>query len=329
MARFQMLALSGGGYLGLYTAHILAALEARAKRPLASCFDLICGTSIGGILALGLAHEVSTAEMVKAFEEGGEKIFSDRPPPQTATGQFLDLRRYAFKPKYSADPLRAVVDSLLGSETLLGDAKHRVVIPALNMTTGSPQMFKTPHHTSLSEDRNRKSVDIGLATSAAPMLFPLAEVNNALFADGGLFANAPDMIGLHEARHFLGQTTDDVHILSVGTTTSSMSLAHATGRDFGIANWIAGQRLISAVISAQQQSVDFMLRHELGDRYQRIDTMQSREQERQLGLDVANAAARATIAGLAGAAAQKALGNSRVTAFLEHQAPAVEWSHHG
>ena len=52
---FRILSLAGGGYLGLYTACVLAELEARAGEPLARRFDLIAGTSVGGILAIGLA----------------------------------------------------------------------------------------------------------------------------------------------------------------------------------------------------------------------------------------------------------------------------------
>jgi uncharacterized protein len=317
--RFQILSLSGGGYLGLYTACVLAELERQSGQPLGRRFDLICGTSIGGILALGLAHEVPAAKMKQAFEENGEMIFSSRSAPSSWLGNLLDLRRNTFKAKYRADTLARVLVTLLGNETTLGEAKHRVLVPAVNMTTGSPQIFKTPHHGSLVRDLHLRSVEIGLATSAAPTIFPLAQIKDALYADGGLYANSPDLLGLHEARHFLGQqSNDDIHLLSVGTTTSKLSLGHATGRNFGVLKWAWGNRLISTIISSQQQVTDFMLKHQLGDRYLRIDTDQSREQQGQLGLDIANEPARATIRGLADAAVQRALGNPRLAPLLAH-----------
>ena len=58
---FQILSLSGGGYLGLYTITVLTKLERGLGRPLASCFDLLAGTSVGGIIALGLGLGLSTA----------------------------------------------------------------------------------------------------------------------------------------------------------------------------------------------------------------------------------------------------------------------------
>jgi uncharacterized protein len=66
---FQILALSGGGYLGLYTAEILTRLERQAGKPLGQCFDLIAGTSIGGILAIGLAMERPAARMRDLFRK--------------------------------------------------------------------------------------------------------------------------------------------------------------------------------------------------------------------------------------------------------------------
>ena len=76
--RFQILALSGGGFRGLYTAQIVADLENEIKAPIASRFDLISGTSIGGILALALAMEIPAQAMVEIFTEHGEDIFSKR-----------------------------------------------------------------------------------------------------------------------------------------------------------------------------------------------------------------------------------------------------------
>ncbi|HKJ73572.1 MAG TPA: patatin-like phospholipase family protein [Alphaproteobacteria bacterium] len=76
---FQILSLSGGGYLGYYTISVLVELEKRAGRPLAQCFDLTAGTSIGGIIALCLAREITAARIRDAFLDNGTEIFSDRP----------------------------------------------------------------------------------------------------------------------------------------------------------------------------------------------------------------------------------------------------------
>ena len=72
---FQILSLSGGGYMGLYTIAVLSELEDQIGRPLAGCFDLIAGTSVGGIIALGLAAEHPASNINDAFEEMGKAVF--------------------------------------------------------------------------------------------------------------------------------------------------------------------------------------------------------------------------------------------------------------
>ena len=72
---FHILALSGGGFRGLFTARVLAGLEKAAKKPIGQCFDLICGTSIGGMIAMGLGIEKSAEEMAKIICEKGAGIF--------------------------------------------------------------------------------------------------------------------------------------------------------------------------------------------------------------------------------------------------------------
>ncbi|QEX15918.1 patatin [Hypericibacter terrae] len=320
---FQILSISGGGYLGLYSIAVLASLEQSIGRPIASCFDLIAGTSVGGIIALGLAAECPAEEIKAAFEKEGKSIFSSRAAPTTRFGQWRDFGRSLFSPKYTGTALRNVVGSIIGEETLIGDLKHPVVVPTVNLTKGTPQVFKTPHHLSFQRDHLLRVVDVAVATSAAPTYFPIAEIGDELFADGGLFANSPDMIALHEAEHFLKVKYQDICLLSIGTTTTQFSFSHRTGRKLGTAAW--ARRLASAMISSQQLDVHYMLSHKLADRYVRIDEVQSREQERDLGLDVATDTAMKTIRGLAAGSVQKFINNSKLQDMLRNSAPAPKF----
>ena len=294
---FQVLLLSGGDFLGLYSIAILAALEEEVRGPIASRFDLISGTSVGGIIALGLAHEVPARDILKAFEANGSTIFSDRPAPRGAVGKYRDIWRSLWRPKYADGPLRRTVVDILGGDITLADLKHPCIVPAVNLTKGAPQVFKTDHHPDFKRDLTLRAVDVALATAAAPTYFPIAEVGSELFADGGLYANAPDLLALHEAEHFFGVQAADVAMPSIGTTTARFSFSHARGRNFGLLNWAAGQRLVSAMLSSQQLAVTYMLGHKLGKRYVRLDAQQSREQEQDLALDVATADAQRTIRG--------------------------------
>jgi patatin-like phospholipase/acyl hydrolase len=121
---FQILSLSGGGYLGLYTICVLADIEDRIGVPLATRFDLIAGTSVGGIIAIAIANEVPATRIKKAFERNGTAIFSARHPPKTAIGKFYDVLRCTLKPKYDPKALRSTIIDIIGADTCIGHLKH-------------------------------------------------------------------------------------------------------------------------------------------------------------------------------------------------------------
>ena len=315
---FQALSLTGGGYRGLFTARALQVIEEHVGVPIGRRFDLTCGTSIGGIVALAVAFEVPMERVVQVFEQHGASIFPPQEPPSSKFGKIWDLWRHASKPRYSTAPLREAITELIDKDATLSDAKHAVAIPAVNVTQGKPQVFKTRHKVEWNRDWKLKAVDVALATAAAPTFFELAEVGGNLYADGGLFANAPDLVALHEAEHFFSVPTDAIRILSIGTTTKSYSVSFGAGRQFGIADWMEDQRLFSVTISAQQQFVDQLVQHKLQDRYFRLDHEPSQEQAQDLGLDVATEAARKTLKALADKAATDVLGN-KLKAYLAHQ----------
>jgi patatin-like phospholipase/acyl hydrolase len=185
--RFQILALSGGGFRGLYTAKVLADIEESIGAPVATRFDLLAGTSIGGILALALALEIPAAKMVRMFEKQGGQIFKRR----FSLGGYL---RAPYTQASLGELLRS--DDLFGLRTL-GSCKHPVIVPAINYTTGRPVVFKTPHHHNFLRDHKHLVADVALATSAAPGYFPRHVFGNSQYIDGGLFANAPGLLGVH------------------------------------------------------------------------------------------------------------------------------------
>lgn len=317
---FRILSLSGGGYLGLYTAAVLTALEEMSGEPLYKRFDLIAGTSVGGIIALGLANQVKASEIMDAFKKHGDKIFSDQPPPQTSVGKKLELLKNATAAKYSNVTLMRLIKDVMGQHTLIKDLKQRIIVPAVNLTKGKPQVFKTPHHRTFVRDLNLNLVDVALATSAAPTYFPLHQIGGELFADGGLYANSPDDLAIHEAEHFLGQRREDIYLLSIGTTTSHFSFSNSIGTDLGWMGWMNNQRLTSVMIGVQQSNTDYVVRHKLGDRYIRIDQVQSAEQERYLALDVATSGAIGDLEGLAESSIRAITADPNLRGFLEHNA---------
>lgn len=317
---FHILSLSGGGYRGLFTVEVLARLERDAGRPIGECFDLIAGTSIGGIVAIGLAMGKTAEEIRQAFHEEGEHIFPNSSRPTTKLGRFVAECRSFFKgAKYESGPLRRTIVGIVGENAVIGDARTRLLIPTVNLTKGSVQMFKTPHHEALRADRTVKAVDVAMATSAAPLFFPLARIGGSLFADGGLAANAPDACAIHEAIHFAGQSCDDLRVLSVGTTVAPFGIPSSVDPDFGGREWLRNERLVSTTFGVQQQLVDYMVRHRLGPNYVRIDRRTSAEQASDVGLDLATRHTRVTLVGLAEAAYQEFCAHPGVKAALAHR----------
>lgn len=309
---FHVLALSGGGFRGLYTATVLKHLEEQFGTPFGRHFDLICGTSAGGLLALGLAAEMPAEKLQAMFEQDGHRIFNSRGPARRALGPWMMA-------KHSADGLRAVLTEQFGEQTI-GDLKHRVLIPTVNYSKGSGQFFKTSHSPQFYMDHKHKLVDVGLATAAAPTYFPLHQIGDeGVFADGGLVGNSPGFFGLHEAHHALGvpRGPGNVRVLAIGTMTLGATKRGDSGLDWGIRHW--GAKLFDLVISAQEQSVDNMLAHLLGDDYLRIDDFATPDQSKDIAeFDVVTTAAIEVLKTRGTQAARRALGNPALAPFRNH-----------
>ena len=294
---FRILSLAGGGYLGLYTARVLAELEVRAGVPLARRFDLIAGTSVGAILALGLAYEVPVADMRRMFLERGAKIFSTRPLATGAVGKLLDLTRSVFGPKYTGVPLRRALVERLGARTL-ADARHAVLVPAVDIGNSMTKIFKSPHAPRSRGDESVAAVDVAMATCAAPSYFPAVRINGALYTDGGMFAVAPDLVALHEAEKFLDVDVDDISMLSIGTATLQYRPAEKISDDDGAVGWLSEGRLVLTLISVQQQHIAAMMLDRLGERYHHLDAVWPPSLG--LGIDVATRRAARALEDLAG-----------------------------
>lgn len=307
---FHVLALSGGGYRGLYTATVLAEMERVLGKPIATHFDLICGTSVGGLLALGLADEIPMSDLVEVFTDQGEKIFKE---PSW-------WRRYTFgliSSKHNPAGLHSVLTKLFGDKKI-GDLKHPVLIPSVNYSTGRGQFFKTPHHSSFKLDYEKSIVDVAMATTAAPTYFPLYQKDYGTYVDGGLVGNAPGLFGLHEVNTFFSPNEEAItRLLAIGTMTIGATARGNSILDRGFLLW--REKLFDLIISAQESSVDYMLRHMLKDNYFSIDDQATPDQSKDINkLDRASKAATDVLVARGMAAAQRAIGDTRFDLFSKH-----------
>jgi predicted acylesterase/phospholipase RssA len=310
---FRVLAVSGGGFLGLYAASVLARLEAQAGEPLARHFDLIAGTSVGAVVASALACEVPMSDVVELFRRHGHEVFSPRELPTGPVGRLLDLSRSVLGPKYSGAALRSALQQHLGQRTM-AETLHPLVLPAVNVTRCVSKVFKSPHARGSRGDERVRIVDATLASCAAPAYFPSVEIGGQLYADGGLFAVAPDQVALHEAQHFMGIDPERVRMLSVGTAAMGYQPSDGVDDDAGAVGWLSGGRLILTLIAVQQQHMQAMMEDRLGVRYMRLDAPWPRQAG--LGVDVATDKAADTLLALAEQSIEQASA-TRLRAFVQ------------
>jgi patatin-like phospholipase/acyl hydrolase len=207
--QFQILSLDGGGIKGLFSAAVLTHFEDDLNTKISDHFDLIVGTSTGGLIAIGLSIGMSAKEVVRFYVKNGPKIFPKSKGAKT--------KRF-FKTKYKADTLEYAAKKCFGEKTL-SDCFKRLVIPSYNIGEDDVYLFKTPHHERLTRDGKIPLWKVALATSAAPTYFPsFRKLDHIRLIDGGVWANNPTMVGIVEAISMLNMSLPSIKVCSLGTT---------------------------------------------------------------------------------------------------------------
>lgn len=230
---FKVLSIDGGGIKGLYSATILKNFEEEFKCLTSDHFDLICGTSTGGLIALAISQRIPAQEICQFYKIHGEKIFPNRSliwkwlefiETKLFKGKFF-LEQTLLYGKYKNTYLKKVLSELFQNK-VIGDSKNLLCIPSYCITEARPCVFKYDHG-HLSRDNNTSYVDVALATSAAPTYFPIHQIenlDNKQFVDGGVWANNPTLVGLIEAlKYFVGHDKEfnSIQVLSISSLTTT------------------------------------------------------------------------------------------------------------
>jgi uncharacterized protein len=257
MARFQILSLDGGGIRGLYSAAVLAKLEEKHGVSVVDHFDLITGTSTGGIIAIGLGLRMLPREIVRFYVEAGPRIFRN---PLGWRNCFHWLCR-----KYSDEPLRLALNhSSAFGDRKLGESKSRLVVPSFSLAHNEVRVFKTPHHERLRTDWQIPAWKVAMATSAAPTFFPVCDhVEDSRLIDGGVWANNPTVLGIAEAVSMLGVPLSDIHVFSLGTTDARIKRRGALDGG-GIVQWIRKKDVIDILMRGQSAGTNGLAAHLIG-----------------------------------------------------------------
>ena len=228
-----VLSIDGGGVRGIIPAMILAEVERRTEEPISRLFDLIAGTSTGGILALALTKpdaercaQYSAEELVHLYDKRGPAIFPK------SWRQYVPFRNIEDE-KYSATGLETVLDEYLG-KALMNEACTNLLLTSYDIELRRPHYFR--------RDDGFAMKDVARATSAAPTYFePLklptgTALDYYALIDGGVFANNPAMCAFVEAQR-LFSTADKFVILSLGTGQFTRRLPYEKVVDWGLRQW--------------------------------------------------------------------------------------------
>ena len=167
---FKVLSIDGGGIKGIYSAKILEEIEKEFNSSIVEYFDLICGTSTGGLIALALSLKIPVSEMVSLYENFGSLIFNK---PKGLKRYYRQLIKGG---KYDNEILKNKLKEIFRTSRI-SDSQCLLCIQSYNLTEGRPFIFKYDHNEGgLRRDNDTLYVDVALATSAAPTFFPVVEI---------------------------------------------------------------------------------------------------------------------------------------------------------
>lgn len=258
---FKVLAVDGGGIRGIIPALILVAIEDCTKRPISDLFDLLAGTSTGGIIALGLTKpgadgkvEKSARDIVSLYETEASKIFS--------TSLLQELHISAIHgAKYNPKGLDATLLKYFG-DTRLKDALKPVLIPSYDIEKQMPIFFKS-ERAKTRADYDFAMRDVARATAAAPTYFPPAKIATSdplqyyALVDGGVIAGNPAMCAYAEAIKMGGLGDGGALMVSLGTGDLRRPLKYGDAVNWGQLEWALP--VIDIALQGSQATVDYQL----------------------------------------------------------------------
>lgn len=265
MARtYRILSIDGGGIRGLIPALVLAEFERQTGRAIADCFDLIAGTSTGGILALGLTRPGADGRpafpaeaLADLYRKEGGRIFAESPWRRITNP--LGLRAA----KYPSEGIEGVLQTFFG-ESRLKEALTEVFVTAYDIEQRDAFFYRRR------KARGDARYDVPMrvaarATSAAPTYFEPALVawpeGRDVLVDGGVFANNPAMCAYAEARQTLereGREADDILLVSLGTGLYAKPFRYEEAKGWGVAGW--ARPVLDVIFDGVADTVDYQLR---------------------------------------------------------------------
>ncbi len=266
MPSIKVLAIDGGGIRGIIPATILTEIQKRLGMDLLQVFDLVAGTSTGGIIALGIGSRCkdngpySPRELVDLYVQNGPKIFKKN---------LLTPERQVILPKYSPEALESALAQFF-QDAEFQSALTPLLISSYDLQGQVPFFFKS-HRIAGDPTYNWKLTDIARATSAAPTFFsPLhltRDGQDYALVDGGVFVNNPSMAAYAEARALYPDATQFI-VVSVGTGDRQDRITYASAKDWGLLGW--ARQIVPVFMDSVSEAVDYELNALPGCTYHRL-----------------------------------------------------------
>ena len=257
MDKKYVLSIDGGGVRTLASITFLKLLEKETNIKVHEKFDFFVGTSAGAISCLALAVKRFSARELEGMW-GTPNL--RRIMPTSSWDRRLGLLQS--KPKYTSAGKRTVLKNYFGSSTL-GEALKPVAVLSYDIQTRSPVLFKSY----VEADKHVSLIDVGDATSAAPIYYPTAKVGDRYLIDGAIVANHPVLHGYAEAKKLFPRS--EIIVLSIGTGLSKRPLKGEASKNWGLIGWMMHD-LFGLMV---ESSLDHELAEELiGKNYLRINS---------------------------------------------------------
>lgn len=253
----KVLAIDGGGIRGIIPAVILSELQKRLGKELWQSFDLIAGTSTGGIITVGIGtacnngKPYSPQQLVDLYVENGAAIFRK---------SIIEVGKELLLPKYSPAGLEAVLLKFFG-ETEFKAALTPLLVSSYDLQTQLPFFFKS-HKIASDASYNWPVRQVARATSAAPTYFPPCHLvrgnQDYALVDGGVFVNNPSMAAYVEVRRLYPEV-QNVVVVSVGTGDRQDAITFAAAKDWGLIGW--AKQIVPVLMDSVSEAVDYELKN--------------------------------------------------------------------
>lgn len=315
---FKILSIDGGGIKGIFSSTILEVFENTFQCKAYEHFDMLCGTSTGGLIALALSAGKSASDISRIYENHGPDIF-----PQKWNRTF---RQIFHGGKYTNKHLKTHLHSMFG-DLKLEDSNNLLCIPSYNYTEAKPCVFKFDHREGrLHRDHKISYVDVALATSAAPTYFPIHEIAsvNKQYIDGGVWANNPSLVGIVDALcYFVGpdKPYDSIELLSIGSIEIASGKPLHKKINRSVLDWKL--HVLNPYMKGQlhfsHNALNLLCKHgNLDIKYRRVGSPElSSSQKKQVGMDKVNRKVIELMIGLGRSKAEEVYRDKEIEEFFE------------